>query len=193
MNRVLARVRKVWLAVGILGLAGFLMGCPSSTSKGEGSDQAITPRQHCAQVEGERYCFDYDLVYVPNKDGVLLELPLGALDAECNNTRKYYPFVTVLFSEGHIPDPEVLRRNNRDWNQDATITVFDKKDFLFRNSQYEYEECDPSKGPLYPRTTCQRTSNWGGVWIEFGYNQKCQAEVREFARDLEEFFEKARR
>lgn len=192
MNQMGAGTRKVWLAVGILGLAGLLMGCFSDAPNGKASNQAIKPRQHCARILGERYCFDYDLVYVPNKDGVLLELPLGALDADCNNTRRYYPFVMVLFGEGHIPDPEVLRRNNRDWNQDATIEVFEKKDFLFRNSRSEYEECDPSKGPLYPRITCQRTSNWGGAELRFSYNQQCKAEVRKFSRDLEEFIEKAR-
>lgn len=192
MNQILAAIRKGWLAIGILGLAGFLMGCFSDTSNGKGSNQAVKPKQHCAQVVGERYCFDYDLAYLPNKDGVLLQLPLGALDAECNRSRELYPFVMVLFSEGHIPDPEVLRRNNRDWNQDATIEIFGKKDFLFRNSQSEYEECDPSKGGP-PRITCQRTSNWGGAYLDFGYDQQCRAEVREFARKLEEFIEKARK
>lgn len=165
-------------------------GCHPAQVKGDDKSNSQQARQHCAIVVGERYCFDYKLTIVPGKEGVLLELPLGALDSSCNRTREIYPFESVLFTEGHIPDPEVLRRNNRDWDPEATINQFEQRDFLFRNSIAEYEECYPSKGGP-PRITCQHTANWGGAYLKFGYDRQCKAEAKQFARDLEDMIEEA--
>lgn len=163
-------------------IAGCIPG--ASTEKYEDIDK----QEGCQIIDGKKYCFPRNLIYTSGKGGFLFEMPLGALDDACNRSRKLYPFVNVLFSEGHIPTHEVTKEI---YPKDK-VKVFKKEGFLFRGSIGEYDHCYFSKDGRN-REICDRTVNWRGIYLSFEYDAQCFIEVREFSKNLEKFLERGRR
>jgi hypothetical protein len=154
---------------------------------GPAVDDPAEVKELCASVDGQKYCFDRSLVYVRSDDGFLLELPLNELDHSCNRDRVLYPFVHVLFSSGHPPPAE----NYKLRPPLQELRILKREEFFFENSDWEMEFCEsaPGRGIVH----CQHISDWGPGRVEFGYDEQCASQARDYARELKKFLEKGAR
>lgn len=190
--------RGPWAVVAISGAVAAVVSlspCWSNLTNREGHSSDSESREICAKLQGQTYCFEKELIYVPpekNGHGFLLQLPLGEFDSDCNRTRKLYPFVLVLFEHSRIPRPENFQAGIDASRSIAKIETFKPESFIFKKSRSEFEECEPSKGGP-ERVDCHRVIDWSGILVEFTYDRQCKKQMRNFAKNLENFLEEGRR